>query len=188
MDAVTLQGQEEAQRYLDIAEVILLVLDLEARITLINRKGCSTLGWEERDLLGRDWIDTCLPAEIRDTLRKSYHDLLGGDFSYIENPILTKSGEVRLIAWRNTLLRDEEGRVIGTLSSGEDITERKRSEEELRKLSGELLRLQDEERRRISRDLHDSTGQNLVALATMLSQLRAAIPAAERKSRNLLSG
>jgi PAS domain S-box-containing protein len=186
-DAVIQQEQERAQGYLDIAEVILLALDLEARITLINRKGCSILGCEERDLLGRDWIDTCLPAEIREKLRKSYHNLLGGDFSYIENPILTKSGEERLIGWHNTLLRDEEGHVIGTLSSGEDITERKRSEDEVRKLSGELLRLQDEERRRISRDLHDSTGQNLVALATMLSQLQAAIPAAERKSRDLLS-
>jgi PAS domain S-box-containing protein len=186
-DAVIRQEQERAQRYLDIADVILLVLDLEARITLINRKGCSTLGWEERDLLGRDWIDTCVPVEIRDKLRTSFHNLLGGDFSYIENPILTKSGEDRLIGWRNTLLRDETGCVIGTLSSGEDITERKRAEDELRKLSGELLRLQDEERRRISRDLHDSTGQNLVALATMLSQLRVAIPAAKRKSRALLS-
>jgi PAS domain S-box-containing protein len=186
-DAVIQQEQERAQGYLDIAEVILLALDLEARITLINRKGCSTLGWEERDLLGRDWIDTCVPVEIRDKLRTSFHNLLGGDFSYIENPILTKSGEDRLIGWRNTLLRDDEGRVIGTLSSGEDITERKRAEDELRKLSGELLRLQDEERRRISRDLHDSTGQNLVALATILSQLRAAIPAAKRKSRALLS-
>ena len=186
-DAVIQQEQERAQGYLDIAEVILLVLDLEARITLINRKGCSTLGWEDRDLLGRDWIDACVPVEIRDKLRTSFHNLLGGEFSYIENPILTKSGEHRLIGRRNTLLRDEEGRVIGTLSSGEDITERKRAEDELRKLSGELLRLQDEERRRISRDLHDSTGQNLVALATMLSQLRAAIPAAKRKSRALLS-
>lgn len=186
-DAVILEEQGRAQRYLDIAEVILLALDLEARITLINLKGCSILGWEERDLLGRDWIDTCVPVEIRDKLRTSFHNLLGGDFSYIENPILTKSGENRLIGWRNTLLRDDEGRVVGTLSSGEDITERKRAEDELRKLSGELLRLQDEERRRISRDLHDSTGQNLVALATMLGQLRAAIPAAKQKSRALLS-
>jgi hypothetical protein len=74
-----------------------------------------------------------------------------------------------MIAWRNTLLRAQEGCVIGTLSSGEDITERKHAEESLRQLSGQLLRLQDEERRKIARDLHDSTGQTLVALAAELS-------------------
>jgi NO-binding membrane sensor protein with MHYT domain/two-component sensor histidine kinase len=59
--------------------------------------------------------------------------------------------------------------------------------EELLRLSGQLLRSQDEERRRIALDLHDSTGQDLVALATMLGQLRALIPSVERKSRKLLS-
>jgi two-component system NarL family sensor kinase len=47
--------------------------------------------------------------------------------------------------------------------------------------------LQDEERRKIAQDLHDSTGQDLVALATMLGQLRALIPSVERKPRSLLS-
>jgi len=63
------QEQEQAQRYLDVAEVILLALDLEGRITMINRKGCATLGWEDRELLGRDWIDTCLPVRTKDKLR-----------------------------------------------------------------------------------------------------------------------
>ncbi len=84
---------------------------------------------------------------------------------------------VRLVpkAWSVTAL-------VGT---AEDISDRKRAEEELRRLSGQLLRLQDEERRSIARDLHDSTGQNLVALATTLSQLHAAIPSADRKLRKL---
>jgi signal transduction histidine kinase len=47
--------------------------------------------------------------------------------------------------------------------------------------------LQDDERRRIARDLHDSTGQNFVVLAMMLDQLRGSIPSGKRKSRRLLS-
>jgi len=68
-----------------------------------------------------------------------------------------------------------------------DIKDRKQAEEELRKLSGRLLRWQDEERRRIARDLHDSTGQDLVALATMLGQLSALTPSTEKKKRRLIS-
>jgi PAS domain S-box-containing protein len=66
-----------------------------------------------------------------------------------------------------------------------EITERKRAEKELRRLSGQLLRSQDEERRRIARDLHDSTGQDLVALATTLGQLHASLPPSGRKLRKL---
>src|ERR1700730_103971 len=124
--------RNRGQRYLDTAQIILLALDLNGRITLVNRYACSVLGWPADELLGRDWIETCLPARLRDTLRTTFHNLLGGDLSIVENPILTKSGEERLIEWRNTLLRDDTGHVVGTFSSGSDITERKRAEEEVR--------------------------------------------------------
>ena len=52
-----------------------------------------------------------------------------------------------------------------------DVTARKSAEEDLRRVTAELLRLQDEERRRIGRDLHDSTGQSLAALEIDLAQL-----------------
>lgn len=69
----------------------------------------------------------------------------------------------------------------------QDITDRKKADEELRRLSGQLLRLQDEERRKIARDLHDSTGQDLVALETTLNQVYSAIPTASRKTRKLIA-
>ena len=51
---------------------------------------------------------------------------------YFENPVITREGKERLISWHNNFLIDESGKIIGSLSSGEDITERKRTEEELR--------------------------------------------------------
>jgi PAS domain S-box-containing protein len=71
----------------------------------------------------------------------AFGKLIGGDLEMVgsyENPVLTKWGEERIIAWHSTLLRDEAGNIIGSLSSGEDITERKRMEEALRQSHEEL--------------------------------------------------
>ena len=164
--------RDRAQLYLDIADVILVALDLKCRITLINRKGCSMLGWTEGEMLGRDWIDTCLPERIKPALRVTFNSLIGGDLSYVENPVLTKSGEERMIGWHNSQLRDDEGCVIGTLSSGEDITERRRVESRLHQLSGLLLQAQDNERRRLARVLHDGIGTYISGLSLALGKIR----------------
>ncbi len=124
--------RDRAQRYLDTAEVILLALDLHRRITLINRKGCDLLGRQEVELLGRDWVDCCVPERVRDASTREFIDLVGGDLSIVYGPILTSSGTERMIEWRNTVLRDDDGRVIGTFSSGSDVTERHHAVEALR--------------------------------------------------------
>ncbi|HST06802.1 MAG TPA: PAS domain S-box protein, partial [Gemmatimonadaceae bacterium] len=136
--AVAQRERDRAQRYLDTAEVILLALDVNGRVMQINRHACSLLGWTADELLGRDWIETCLPARMHDALRTKFHNLIGGDSSTVENPILTRSGEERLIEWRNTVLRDSAGHSIGTFSCGTDITERSRAQEQLR-LQGAAL-------------------------------------------------
>jgi PAS domain S-box-containing protein len=101
--------------------------------------------------------------------------------------IVMPDGRFKILEERWQAFRDEEGKPIRVAGTCRDITEAVRAEEELRRLSGQLLRLQDEERRSIARDLHDSTGQNLVALATILSQLHASIPSSSRKLRKLAS-
>jgi PAS domain S-box-containing protein len=107
--------------------------------------------------------------------------------STVEYRIIMPDGRVKFIEERWRAFHDEEGKPVRVAGTCRDITDRVRAEEELRRLSGQLLRLQDEERRRIATDLHDSTGQDLVALATTLSQLRASIPSSGRKLRKLAS-
>jgi PAS domain S-box-containing protein len=114
--------RDRAQRYLDTAAVILLALDIQGRITLVNHYACSVLGWTAHELLGRNWVETCVPARLRAAVSQKFDNLLAGDLSIVESPVLSKSGEERLIAWRNTVQRDDAGHVTGTFSSGTDIT------------------------------------------------------------------
>lgn len=125
------EERDRAQRYLDTADVILVALDLNGRITLINRKGCELLGCSERELIGADWT-TCVPARTRDALRDRFASLINGDLTAVESSILSRSGHELLIEWRSVLLRDDAGHVTGTFSSGTDITERQRAVEALR--------------------------------------------------------
>ena len=124
--------RDRAQRYLEAAEVILLALDMDGRITLVNRKGCDLLEWTAGELLGRDFFETCLPTRTRAALKRTFYAVAAGDCVLVDSPILTRSRAERLIEWRNTLLRDDDGRVVGTFSSGADITERAKAAEVLR--------------------------------------------------------
>jgi PAS domain S-box-containing protein len=126
--------RDRAQGYLKVARVMFVLIDLQGRVVLINRKGCEILGYEESEVLGRDWFAGFVPEETRDSVRSVFDDLIAGKIESdtpFENTVITKSGERRTIAWQNTVLRDEKGRITGTLSSGEDVTERRRMEEEL---------------------------------------------------------
>jgi PAS domain S-box-containing protein len=130
--------RDKAQQYLDIAEVMLVVLDKKGSITLLNRKGNQILGYKEGELIGKNWFTTCLPTHLRKGVKGVFKKLMAGEgkqTEFYENPVLTKSGTERIIAWHNTVLQDTQGTIIGTLSSGEDITERKKAEEEIERLA-----------------------------------------------------
>lgn len=134
--------RDRAQAYLDLAEVMLLALDSNGTVSLVNRKGCELLEWPEDELIGRDWFATCLPPELRDEVATMFRNFFEGRAApdqYSEHEVVTRSGRRKLIAWRNVVLRDERGLVMGTLSSGEDITEQRHAMEALRK-SEQLLR------------------------------------------------
>jgi PAS domain S-box-containing protein len=136
--------RDRAQRYLDTVEAIIVALDREGRITLINQKGCRLLGYGEDELIGQHWFSTCLPQpDGMEIVYPFFLKLIDGEIEaaeYFENSIISRKGELRQIAWHNGLMRDEQGRIIGTLIAGEDITERKRTEEALRESEEKLAR------------------------------------------------
>ncbi len=128
------EERNRAHQYLDIAGVIIMAINRAGVISLINKKGCAVLGYSEKELIGRNWFDLCVPENAREERKAMFDKVMAGEQEEpedYENTILTKSGQERIIAWHNATLTDEKGQIVGTLSSGEDITERKRTEEEL---------------------------------------------------------
>jgi two-component system sensor kinase FixL len=122
-----------AERYLQIAKAIIIGLDRDGNVNLINHRGCEILGYTEKEILGRNWFETVLPDESRDAVFEVFQKIIAGEIAPLEkyeNEILTKNGEVRYIDWNNSTEKDPKGVIVGTLSSGQDITERKRAEED----------------------------------------------------------
>ncbi len=122
----------KAEQYLDIAEVMLLSIDNRGIVQLINPKGCEILGGTKEDIIGKNWFDTFLPEAIKEEVKEVAAKVFAGEIEsvkYHENTILTLQGEEKLMAFRNSVFTDDNNRIIGTLSSGEDITERVKQEQ-----------------------------------------------------------
>jgi len=127
--------KERAVQYLDIAGVIIVVLDPQGTVSLINRKGGEILGFPEEEIVGKNWFDHFIPSRAQMNARAFYSKLVERNQDreeHFENPVISRDGSERLISWSMLLIRDATGQVISSLSSGEDITARKRAEEQAR--------------------------------------------------------
>jgi PAS domain S-box-containing protein len=134
--------KEKAQNYLDIAGVLLVALNDNGEVTLINEKGCEILGYAEHEIIGKNWFDNFLPKRLREEVRDVFDSLMIGEIKQVEfyeNPVLVKCGEEKTIAWHNTIVRNEKDRIVGTLASGDDITDRKQAEVIIKNHEQQLL-------------------------------------------------
>jgi len=134
MEEALEREKEKAEGYLNIAGTMLAIVNADENITLINKKGCEILGYNEGELIGRNWFDILVPGRIRGEVRGVFRKLMAGNIKLVEhyeNPLLTKDGKERLIAFHNTVIRNPNGQIVGVLFSAEDITELKKAEEEL---------------------------------------------------------
>lgn len=128
--AAVLREAERRWRFLlDNVQLIVVGLDHSGNINYVNPFFLSLTGYTESEVLGKNWFENFLPSSNQESIQVFFSEVLTHNaYPYYQNSILTKSGEERFIAWNNTMLQDSEGNIIGTISIGEDITERQKVE------------------------------------------------------------
>ncbi|MBM4445613.1 MAG: PAS domain S-box protein [Chloroflexi bacterium] len=191
----------------NVADII-CVLDLNLRVIYLSPSVTRLLGYSVEEALGQywdQWIDVALTPECAAIASKAFRDMVasldrGPEDVFkswtTELEFLRSDGSTLWTESKVTVPRTPEGRPIGFIGIVRDISERKRTEEalkhsesQLRLLSQRIIEVQEEERSRIARELHDQLGQELVALKIELVSLAerlAGVPPLRDRARSML--
>ncbi len=170
---------------LHLAHDSIIVRDINSVILFWNRGAERTYGWTATEACG-NVTHTFLRTEFPEPFDQIDEKLFKSGLWEGELIHRTREGKRITVASRQVVQRDKQGRAIGILEINNNITLRKEAEQSLRNLSARLMQLQDEERRRIARELHDSTGQSLAALVIHLSAVMARVGEADPTAAGLL--
>jgi PAS domain S-box-containing protein len=175
----TRQLQESEQRFRNLLEDVQLAavnLDTQSRIGFANKHFLTITGWTRGEILGRVWSDIFAPPELAASQRQEYEARIqdGSMPDHIEAEIVTRKGERRLLAWTVTITRGTDGNVSGIACIGEDITERKRTEQ---KLEASLL-----EKEVLLKEVYHRVKNNLQTVSSVLSLQAAAIKDPETRA------
>ncbi|MEL4305161.1 sensor histidine kinase [Methanococcoides sp. LMO-2] len=133
--------RDEVQTYIDVAGSIIGVVDRNFKVTLVNQKACDVLGYSKEEVMGQNWFDIFVPEYIREDIKKGYRGVINGVIEppeFSEKPIVTRNRGERWVLWHDVILRDDDMNIVGTISSGDDITERKLAENAMEEANTEL--------------------------------------------------
>jgi PAS domain S-box-containing protein len=132
------EARDFAEHLVETANAIVVVLDMQGEIRVFNSAAERITGYTAEEIDGSNWFEVLVPRERYPEVWLEFERLMdGGIPQEFENPILTKDGEERHVVWKNNeLIRN--GEIVGLVSFGIDITERKRAEESLRESEEQL--------------------------------------------------
>src|SRR2546427_4631377 len=175
------------RKLLDLVREAVLLVDLSGEIVFWNQGAEQLYGWNANEALGQSPLEL-LQTELPRPLAQ-IHNILRKERCWdAELKQTTRKGIRITVASRWALWRDDSGTPLGHFQLDSDITRRKQAEQELRVLSGRLLTIRDEERRRWARELHDSVGQLLVGVTMNLSLLQQQVETDSSDGKLLAEG
>lgn len=121
-----------AERIIETSNAIFLQLDADGRVKRINETAEQVIGYTQAEIEGKSWFETLVPKEEYPHVWEEFLRIIRAKEipDVFENPVLTKQGEQRQILWKTNQLI-EDGKVVGIISFGIDITARKETEEKL---------------------------------------------------------
>jgi PAS domain S-box-containing protein len=154
---------------------IIVRYDPLGHITFFNEYARKFFGFSQAEIIGRNILGSIIPwrsSEGRD-YRSLMMDFLKHPGRYPTNEIenVRRGGSRAWIAWTNKPVRDKTGRIVEILSVGVDVTQRKQAQDQVQFLTHQLIKAQENERLKISRDLHDHIAQDLSTLKISLETL-----------------
>ncbi len=126
------QAKAFAENLIHTANVIIISMDMTGKIQIFNETAEKITGYSRAELEGKNWFEVLVPKDRYPQVWQEFQLGGGGWPRVYENPILTKAGQERLISWQNNEVQ-EAGKIVGSISFGIDITERKRVEEALQR-------------------------------------------------------
>lgn len=127
------ESEQRLRATLETPNLVAVALDPDGVVTFCNEGLCQTTGWTRDHLLGHNWFDVCMPEPA---VRRAYRSQLrrGTIPARFERDIVCRDGSRRLIEWDNNVLRDPLGGIVGTVSLGVDVTEKRQEESVLQLL------------------------------------------------------
>jgi len=127
-----------AYQCIDVAGVLMLVVDRDQKINLMNRTGNESLGYDEFELLGRNMFDVLFLPEDMEKEREKFNQIIDKMIetpSFNEKKILKKDGGTIIVSWNESPIYDSNGNIEALICSGKDITELKIKDELLLNLN-----------------------------------------------------